>query len=116
MMSSISKDIGRGDFVIHRGSDERLGVRWEVDNRDGRGLVGKDLRKWEATFKLLCRDKVVYSQPCLTTSNGYSIANIPGNAFEDEIWVTRKNGEWRIDGRGPDGERELLGWGHYEMV
>lgn len=115
-MSSISKDIGRGDFVLHRGCDERVGVKWQVDNRDGKGLVGKDLRDWSAIFKLIHGGRSVYELGCLTTSNGYAIAEIPGSAFEASTWDARQHGEWRMVGHGPNGEQELLGWGYYELV
>lgn len=115
-MTTISKDIGRGDIALHRGCDERVGAKWMVDSRDGRGYVGKDLRKWDATFRLFNEGRQVYELPCTTASNGYAIASIPGSAFEDERWRTMRHGEWRIDARGPDGEREWLGQGAYEML
>ena len=115
-MTTISKDIGRDDLLIHRGCDERFCSKWMIDNRDGKGYVEKDLRKWTAKFFLYCNNKQVYEQDCITDSHGYAIASIPAKAFEDNLWLTRSNGEWKIVGYGDNGEQEWLAWGYYEMV
>lgn len=115
-MTTISKDVGRGDVLIHRGSDEKFGCKWEENANDGRGYKPKDLSKWTAEMTLEINDKVVYRQDCLTTSDGYAIAYIKGATFLDSSWNDKTYGDWKIIGFGPNGERELLAWGAYEMA
>lgn len=115
-MSVIAKDTGRGDILLHRGSDERIGVRWQVQDPESHLWQVKYLSAWQATFSMSLPDgRQVYSTTCTTTSNGLAIAQIPGTAFEDGIWVGRPSGSWRIDATGPQGERELLGWGNWRL-
>lgn len=115
-MTTIAKDVGRADIALHIGSDESIGVKWSVDKRDGNGYVPKDLSKWTAKFELHRNNQVIYQQPCMTTSNGYAIAKIPASAFENTFWLTRDFGDWKIFGFGPNGEKELLGWGAYKLI
>lgn len=115
-MTTLSQDIPQMDIVIHRGADEEFFCRWTVDNRDGEGFVPKDLTEWGATFRLECAGVNFYSKSCITDSYGYSIAQIPGSASESSSWDSYPFGSWRMDAKGPDGQRELLGWGNYELV
>lgn len=115
-MTTLSQDIPQMDILIHRGADEEFFCRWTQDKRDGNGYVPKDLTDWTATFRLDCDGQTVYSKDCTTDSYGYSVAHIPGDAFEKDSWESFLLGSWRMDARGPDGERELLGWGNYEMA
>ncbi len=115
-MTTISKSVGRGDIALHRGSDERVSVKWEQDKHDGKGYSEKDLRDWNGKFFLFCNNKQVYETECITDSHGYCIASIPAAAFQDDIWLTRPYGDWKMFGYGPDGETEILGEGNYKMV
>ena len=115
-MTTLSQAVPQQDIVIHRGADEEFFVRWEEDRQDGEGYKPKDLTNWSAVFSLEHAGRKVYEVPCMTDCYGYSIAQIPGITFMDSEWQGRPLGSWRMDGFGPDGERELLGWGHYEMV
>ena len=115
-MTTLSKDIPQLDILIHRGADEEFACRWTIDKRDGKGFVAKDISKWSATFTLNSQNETVYTLKCTTDKYGYAVANIPGSAFEADKWTNYLLGSWRIDAKGPNGERELLGWGHYEMV
>lgn len=114
-MTVISRDVGRGDIVLHRGCDERIGVRWMRDMyQDGWQPV--DLKGWSATFEMYNCGEAVYSIGCTTTSDGYAFADIPGEAYTDGVWDGRLEGEWRINGSGPGWERELLAWGYYKLA
>lgn len=113
-MSVESRNVGRCDVLLHRGSDERVGVLWRED--DGEHLTEKDLSRWTATYQMsLLNGNVVYSASCVCTSDGYAVASIPYKAFTDSTWDTRRTGEWRIDGAGPNGERLLLAWGYWTL-
>lgn len=116
-MPVVSMSVGRGDVLLHRGSDEHMAVRWTRDRRDGRGYVGMDLSSWTATWTMSLPDgSVVYRLACTTTSDGYALVDIPYTAFMDQIWLPRRIGDWRVDGAGPDGDHMLLGYGHWAMT
>ncbi len=115
-MTTISKDVGRCDLLLHRSCDERVGVRWLQDRQDGRGYVPVDLSSWEATLTLLSPLGTTWGTwPCTCTDNGYAYARIGGADTSGSEWLARASGSWRIDASGPDGERELLGWGYFSM-
>jgi hypothetical protein len=113
-MATISKDVGRGDILLHRGSDERIGVHWQQSLYDN-SLSDVDLSEWQATFQLSCDGDVVYSQMCTTTSDGYAWASIPAAAFTDGVWLSKSSGTWKITATNGD-STEILGWGYYEIV
>ena len=115
-MTTISKDVGRGDFLLHRGCDERLGVRWEQDCQDGEGYVPVDLSGWEATLRLLSPLGEAWGAwPCTCTEDGFAYAAVSGADTVGSEWAARAGGSWRIDARGPQGQMELLGWGYFTM-
>ena len=115
-MTTISKDVARGDFLLHRGCDEGIGVLWKQDRQDGEGLVPVDLSNWEATLTLLSPLGAEWGTwPCTCTEDGYAIGKIGGYDTSGSEWLARTGGSWRIDGRGPEGQMELLGWGYFTM-
>lgn len=114
-MTTIAKEVGRGGFLIHRGSDERFYARWTENRQDGKGDVPINLRDWTATFTLRSNGQVVYSCECSCDFDGYAIAKIPGDAFVADEWRAKSIGSWDIIAYGPNGEREMLGWGDYKM-
>lgn len=113
-MATISRPVARGDILLHRGSDERVGVKWvEVFENDYERP--KDLSEWDGTFEMRCGEETVYVQGCTCTGNGLCIASIPASAFKSNEWLQRLSGEWRMS--ATDGERtELLAWGYYELA
>lgn len=115
-MTTLSKKIDRMDIVLHRFSDETIGVRWQVDYRDGFGYRFKDLSLWNATFEMIWNDLTVFSASCTCTSNGMAMCFISGSSFVSDSWKSRTDGEWRITAYGPDGEQEILGHGYYRIV
>lgn len=115
-MTTIAKPVGRGDLLLHRGSDESVGVRWERDNQDGEGFVPFDLSEWYAELTLISPFGVTWGTwACTCTDDGYAIAEIGGADTAGPEWIGRPSGSWRIDAFGPDGQRELLGWGYFQM-
>lgn len=120
MMTVISKNVARGDFIIHRGSAESLCVMCEEDKRDGKNFVPIDMSGWSATFELItphvAEKDVIYSQACRCSRYGAVIADIPSDAVDDFDYDFTNTGEWRIFGTPPSGDRELLGWGYYQII
>lgn len=113
-MTVACEDVGRCDVLLHRRSDEKVGVLWR-ENVEG-AYRAKDLSRWTASFQMLLDDGTgVYAQACVCTSDGYAIAYIPYTAFMSDEWNARTFGEWRIDGTGPDGEHRLLAWGYWRL-
>ena len=109
-MTTISKEVGRGDIILHRGSDERIGVKWE--SYDYSEWVPVDLTAWNADFIMEWRGQKVYSKLCVCTSDGVAYADIPANAFTASAWAAKSDGSWKII--ADNGEQtEILGWGNY---
>lgn len=112
-MTVMSKPTGRGDFLLHAGADERLGVLWERDRQDGAGYKPMDLTGWQATLRLECDGEAVFTTACTTTSDGYAWGDVP--ASETAALASRApSGSWSItatDGTSTD----MLGWGYYEI-
>ena len=115
-MTTISKDICRGDILIHRDGDESFCVRWTEDRQDGKGYVPKDLSGWSADFELYVDGEKAFSAPCACDPYGYVIATIGADTLSGPAWRSRENGSWRIRGHGPDGETEILANGYYRIV
>lgn len=115
-MTTISKEIDKGDILIHRDGDEAFYVRWTENYLDGQGYVPKDLSNWTAEFQLYVDRTMVFSTPCLCDPYGYVIAQIKANTLSGIEWQTRDNGSWQIIGHGPEGETEILTWGYYRIV
>jgi hypothetical protein len=113
-MATISKPVGRGDVLLHRGSDERVGVLWQESLYDN-SYTGVDLTGWSATFQMSCGGDVVYSLACTTTSDGYAWAEIPASAFTDGKWLSMMSGTWKITAINADAT-EILGNGYYQLV
>lgn len=113
-MPTVSRRVPRADVLLHRGADERIGVRWSQDRQDGAGYVPVDMRDWSAALALSCHGEEVLSVPCTCTSDGLAIASVPGDATAGLPGAS--GGEWRIDAYGPEGQRELMGWGYYEIA
>lgn len=112
-MAVISKPVGRGDFLLHSGADERLGVLWERDRQDGAGYQPMDLTGWQATLTLECDGATVLTLPCTTTSDGYAWATITATETSS-LARSAPSGSWSItatDGTSTD----MLGWGYYEI-
>ena len=115
-MTVWSRDVGRGDVVLHRGATERVGARWEQDKLDGRGYVPVDLTGWTATLTLTLPDGTdAYAVGCATTDSGLAWAEISAGALAGAEWDARPNGSWRIDATGPGGVVERLGEGHWHL-
>lgn len=115
-MAVLTKDVGRMDVLLHRGSDERVGIYWKIDKRDGGPYEVIDMRRWSCTYEMYWNGEKVYTLTCRTTSNGTAWAEIPGAAFTGAEWDERVDGQWRIMGEGPAGERDILGHGYYRIV
>lgn len=116
-MPVVSMSVGRGDVLLHRGSDEHLAVRWLRDRRDGRGYVGVDLSAWTAEWSMSLPDgSVACRLACTTTDDGYVLVDIPYQAFTDPAWASRLSGDWRVDASGPDGEHVLVAYGHWALT
>lgn len=113
-MPTVSRHVPRADVLLHRGSDESVGVRWSQDMLDGAGYVPVDVRAWSAALSLSCAGEEVLSVPCTCTSDGLFIARVGGDATGGLAGVS--GGEWRIDAYGPEGQRELMGWGYFEIA
>ena len=111
-MTTISKSVGRGDILLHRGSDERIGVKWE--EFDYYTYTPVDLSAWWATFSLEWRGQTVYSRNCVTTSNGLAYADIPASAFTADKWRSMADGSWKIIAQNGE-QTELLAWGNYSI-
>ena len=111
-MATISKEVGRGDIILHRGSDERIGVKWE--EYDYLSWQSVDLTSWSATFTLEWAGQTVYALNCVCTSNGLAYADIPASAFTDNAWKTRANGAWKIIATDYE-QTEILAWGNYTI-
>lgn len=113
----ISKNVGRGTILLHRGNDERIGVRWQQDRQDGQGYQGVDLTDWHAEYHMSLNDgRRVYEQDCETSDDGYAIAHIPATAFTDTKWAARQQGTWGITATNTTQNRvELLAWGYFRL-
>lgn len=112
-MATICEGTARGDWLLHRGNDEPMGATWRVDNLDGRGYAGKDLSDWSGTLTLSDDwGGELHRQECGTLPDGKAVCLLSASAI-DAIDVT--SGTWRIDLEGPEGQRKLLGWGHFRI-
>lgn len=112
-MPTISRHVPRGDVLLHRGSDERIGVKWEQDRLDGAGYSPVNMKEWSAVLRMTSHGEEVLSVPCACTSDGLAIASVSGDATDG---IAANVGEWRIDAYGPDGQRVLMGWGYFEIA
>ncbi|MEC4272757.1 hypothetical protein VJ923_06265 [Adlercreutzia sp. R25] len=110
-MPTLSRHVPRGDFLIHRGADERLGVRWQRDY--GGGYKAVDMSAWIADLLLSKDGEALLSVPCTCTYDGLCVASLTGSQTRS---LQVRTGEWRIDAHGPGGESELMGWGYFEAV
>lgn len=111
-MTTVSKSVGRGDIILHRGSDERIGVKWESFDYSSWSPV--DLSSWFATFSMEWGGSTVYSVECTCTSDGVAYADIPPNAFTGSSWKAMKDGSWKIIAQNGE-QTEILGWGNYTI-
>lgn len=111
-MTTISKSVGRGDIILHRGSDERIGVKWEEYDYSSWSPV--DLSGWFGTFSMEWFGQTVYTLSCTCTSDGLAFAEIPANAFTADAWRSRANGSWKITATNGD-QTEVLAWGNYTI-
>lgn len=120
-MTVLTKNVGRGDFIFHRGSVERIAIEWKEDKRDGKGLIPVDLSKWKAKLELSCPSQGT-TTPWYTSTDakccsyGVMFVEIPASTLNIAPWNAYSNGEWRILGTSPQGKVELLAWGYYEIV
>lgn len=110
-MPTLSRHVPRGDFLIHRGADERLGVRWQQDR--GSGYEDVDMSVWSAELTLSKEGETLLTAACTCTCYGLCIAFLAGSQTRA---IPVRTGEWRIDAQGPNGESELMGWGYFEVV
>lgn len=115
-MAVLSQNVGRMDFEIHRGVVESIGAQWQQQIRGEPDVVPVDLSADSATFELTDKaGNVLYSQSCVTTSNGCAFCTIPDNAFTDNKWIALISGNWKITVTH-NGQKTLLGWGNYLLV
>ena len=114
-MTTITKDIGRGDFQLHRYADERIGVLWR-ETFDGINYDNKDLSAWSATLTLESdQGDTLAELECTCTSDGYAFADIPASVMGSEDLKPYTFGRWRIV--GTDGAAtEVIGGGNCEIV
>lgn len=113
-MATASKPVARGDIILHRGSDEGIGVRWWQDRMDGSGEHPVDLSSWSAVLTLSRDGEALATVSCTCTYDGLAVAAV--SASDISLLDPWRKGEWRIDATGPDGQRELLGWGYFDVV
>ena len=115
-MTTITKDIGRGDFQLHRYADERIGVLWQESIDNGASYDNKDLMGWNAVLTLESdMGETLVEIDCTCTSDGYTIADIPASIMGSEILKPYTFGRWRIV--GTDGVKtEVIGGGNFEIV
>lgn len=114
-MTVITKDVGRGDFQLHRYSDERIGVRWQ-ETLDGTNYDNKDLSGWTAKLTLESDQGDTLAEiECTCTSDGYAFADIPASIMRSDDLKPYTFGRWRIV--GTDGtSTEVIGGGNFEIV
>jgi hypothetical protein len=120
MSGVLSQGVGRQDVLLHRGMDERLGVRWQ-QRTGASGYEDVDLLGWSGEFVVTSSTgEEWYSQALPSscfTSDGYAIAEIPASAFAEAVWAARSLGEWRMTGVSADGRRhEVLAWGYAHIA
>lgn len=111
-MTTISRSVGRGDIILHRGSDERIGVKWEEHDYSSWSPV--DLTGWFGTFSMEWFGQTVYTLSCTCTSDGIAYADIPANAFTADTWKSKANGAWKITATNGS-KTEVLAWGNYTI-
>ena len=114
-MTVITKDVGCGDFQLHRYSDERIGVRWQ-ETLDGTNYDNKDLSGWTAKLTLESDQGDTLAEiECTCTSDGYAFADIPASIMRSDDLKPYTFGRWRIV--GTDGtSTEVIGGGNFEIV
>ncbi len=114
-MTTITKDIGRGDFILHRYNDERIGCLWTLQFPDGE--EPKDLLDWKATLTLESdMGETLIELDCVCTSDGYVYADIPAFEMASEKLSVYSYGRWRIVGTDPQGNVELIAAGNFTVV
>lgn len=108
-MATISQTVGRGDFLLHRGCDERLGVRWKQWMPDTGQAVAVDLSRSSARLEFEDRfGTSVGSFGCTTNDNGLVYADVPASF----TGTMPQSGQWRIT-VVHGGRTVPLGWGQY---
>lgn len=115
-MTTITKNIGRGDFQLHRYADERIGVLWRESIDGGVSYDKKDLSEWRAVLTLESdMGDILAEVDCICTSDGYTIADIPASVMRAEQLRPYTFGRWRIV--GTDGATtEVIGSGNFKIV
>ena len=113
-MTTITKDIGRGDFILHRYNDERIGCRWTQEVPEG--SEPKDLTGWQAALTLESdMGEKLAEIECTCTSDGYVFANIPVETLISEAFAAYTFGRWRIVGTD-GGSTELIAAGNFTVA
>ncbi|MDN4190520.1 hypothetical protein CJ196_05450 [Bifidobacterium breve] len=109
------KRVKQLDVRLVRGDSERLGGRWRQRNLVTDEVTGKDLTGWSGRVELRSPDGVElwYSKSCdEVTDDGYAVANLPPSAFDGDIWLQRRSGQWKCVVTSPDGGTvRTVGWG-----
>lgn len=118
-MSVIGSKVGRLDIRLVRGDTQRVGGRWRKRNLTTGETTPVDLTGWAGEIELRSPDgrEIWYEQACETmTSDGYALADIPATAFADDVWATRRTGQWKVFVKnGLTGERRTVGWGYWTL-
>lgn len=100
--------VGRQDVLLHRGSDERIGIHWLEGGEE------KDIHEWACSLSLSDPNGgELLSVACESTEDGYAIGHLTA---QQTTSLAATHGKWRIVGEEPDGEEQrLLGIGGYAM-
>lgn len=118
-MAVTGKKVGRLDIRLVRGDTQRVGGRWRKRNLVTGQITPVDLSAWKGTLELRSPDgrELWFEHACQTmTSDGYALADIPANAFADDVWATRRTGQWKVAVRNRlTGERTTVGWGYWTL-
>lgn len=113
-MTTITREVGRGDFLLHRFSDERIGVLWEETFENG--MQPKNIIDWTATLTLESDSGATLLEvDCTCTSDGYAIGDITQEQMSSGRLSAYTFGRWRIVATN-GAETELLGCGNFQIV
>ena len=113
-MTTLGKDVGRGDFELFRHGDNDIGVWWW--EHDGAKYVLKDLTSWEAQLVLESEfGEPLVTLPCTCSSDGLAMCTVPASVMESDDLADYTKGVWRITGTCGD-KTEVIGTGYFEIT
>lgn len=117
-MSVVGKEVAQMDIRLVRGDSERVGGRWRQRYPDGT-VKAVDLSSWSGVVELRSPDgsELWYSRACdEMTDDGHAVACIPPSAFDGDIWLQRRAGQWKCVATSPSGATvRTVGWGYWVL-